>query len=75
MPGSRTEPVALMPSRKFRCGMQRARAHLFLEAHGPWNVQRMVFWEKRGPFQLPIIEHVNNIAMAAGHLDASNSIR
>ena len=24
-----------------------------------------------GPFQLPIIEHVNNIAMVAWHLDAS----
>ena len=51
--------------------MQRARAHLFLEAQGPWNVQRMVFREERGPFQFPIIEHVNNIAMAAEHLDAS----
>ena len=31
----------------------------------------MVFREDRGPFQLPIIEHVNIMAMTAWHLDAS----
>ena len=28
----------------------------------------------QGPFQLPIIERVNNMAMAAGHLDAGSVI-